>query len=149
MTRKVRPAVNLNTYRPTIATKANLGGWAITTGPTYEEGVTELILTRDDWRIYVGFKGHTAFAAAIQYPGQTHPAGVLSLGLLSRYLRGDREQMKSFSRGQRVIVGDQAGTVQDIIPDDEVKVRLVIRYDGGGVGEPYTTHVRAEEEVAV
>lgn len=105
MTRRVRPAVNLNTYRPTIATKANLGGWAITTCPTYEEGVTELILTRDDWRIYVGFKGHTAFAAAIQYPGQTHPAGVLSLGLLSRYLRGDR------SRCRRSVVASASSSV--------------------------------------
>ncbi|WP_214317120.1 hypothetical protein [Nonomuraea sediminis] len=149
MTRRVRPAVNPNTYRPAITTKADLGGWAIATSPTYEEGVTELTLTRDDWVIYVGFKGHTAFAAAVKYPGQTHPAGVLSLGLMARYLRGNREEMSAFRRGQRVIVGDQAGTVKDIIPDDETKVRLVVHYDRGRVGEPYTTHVRAEEEVTV
>lgn len=150
MTRKVRPAVvNPNTSHSVITAKANLGGWAVTTGPSFTDGVTELEFTRDDWKIFVGFQAGTAFAAAIQYPGQTHPAGVLSLGLLSRYLRGNREQMSAFRRGQRVLVGDQAGTVQDIMPEDEVNVRLVVHYDGGGVGEPYTTHARAEKTSAV
>ncbi|GAA5046103.1 hypothetical protein HNP84_002486 [Thermocatellispora tengchongensis] len=149
MTRKPRPAVNPNTSHSLITAKAHLCGWAIATCPTYTEGVTELALTRDDWKIFVGFQAGTAFAAAILYPGQTHPAGILSLGLLTRYLRGNRKQMSAFRRGQRVIVGDQAGVVQDIIPDDEVKVRLIVVYDGGGVGEPYTTHVRAEEEAPV
>ncbi|MFG3438408.1 hypothetical protein ACGF0J_14285 [Nonomuraea sp. NPDC047897] len=149
MTRRVRPAVNPNTSYSVITAKANMGGWAVTTGPSFADGVTELEFTRDDWKIYVGFQAGTAFAAAIQYPGQTNPASILSLGLLARYLRGNREQMSAFRRGQRVIVGEQAGTVQNIIPDDETKVRLVVHYDAGGVGEPYTTHVRAEETTAV
>ncbi len=74
---------------------------------------------------------------------------MLSLEELTRYLRGNRAQMSAFHRGQRVVVGDKTGVVENIVPDDEVKVRLVVRYDDGSVGEPYTTHVRAEEEARV
>jgi hypothetical protein len=74
---------------------------------------------------------------------------ILSLAMMTRYLRGHREHMSAFRRGQRIIVGEKAGVVEDIIPDDETKVRLVVRYDDGTGGDPFTTHAHAEEEVAV
>ncbi|MFC7107977.1 hypothetical protein ACFQQB_50845 [Nonomuraea rubra] len=68
---------------------------------------------------------------------------------MARFLRGNREQMGRFRIDQRVLVGVQAGTVKDIRPDDETKVRLIVRYDGGTTGDPFTTHVRAEVKAAV
>ncbi|WP_433259238.1 hypothetical protein ACQPYK_49585 (plasmid) [Streptosporangium sp. CA-135522] len=146
MTRRIRPAANPNTSRSVIVTKAGLSGWAITTGATDAEGVTKLTLTRDNWTVIVTCQGQTASLAAIQYPGQSYLAGVLSLSMMFRYLCGDRASMSAFARGQRVVVGGRAGVVEDIIPN-EAKVRLVVRYDNGSLGEPYTTHVRAEKEV--
>ncbi|MEV1170126.1 hypothetical protein [Nonomuraea sp. NPDC049784] len=150
MTRRVRPNVNPNTSYlvSVITTKAHLCGWDITSSPA-ADGTTELTLARDDWKIVVTFQGSTALAAAIQYPGRSNPSGLIGSEQLTRYLRGNREQMGAFRIDQRVIVGDQAGTVLDIIPDDETKVRLIVRYDGGTTGGPLTTHVRAEEEVTV
>ncbi|GAA4946618.1 hypothetical protein GCM10023334_059490 [Nonomuraea thailandensis] len=123
-------------------------GWAIEPGAT-DDGTTELILTRDDWKIVVAFQGSTALAAALQYPGRSKPSELIGSEQLASFLRGNREQMQAFRIDQRVIVGDQAGTVKDIRPDDETKVRLIVRYDSGTTGSPLTTHVRAEGEVAV
>ncbi|MGI5281743.1 hypothetical protein ACQEVF_59380 [Nonomuraea polychroma] len=148
MTRRTRPAVNPNTSHSVITAKAHLCGWDIKTSPAADE-TSELILTRDEWKIVVALRAGTAFAAAIQYPGRPNPSAVVGSDQMTRYLRGHREQMSAFRIGQRVIVGEQAGVVEDIIPDDEVKVRLVVHYDDGSAGEPYTTHVRAEEEVTV
>ncbi|MEV4472888.1 hypothetical protein [Nonomuraea sp. NPDC049504] len=147
MTRRIRPAANPNNHSM-ITTKAHLCGWAITSGPA-SEGTSELILTRDDWKIVVALKAGTVFAAAIQYPGRPNPSAVVGSDQMGRYLRGHRERMSAFRIGQRVVCGDRAGLVHDICPEDEVKVRLVVRYDDGSVGEPYTTHVHAEEEVTV
>ncbi|WP_424533719.1 hypothetical protein ACOZ38_25620 [Sphaerisporangium viridialbum] len=133
---------NPNTDRNLITTKAHLAGWRINAARPDADGVTELTFTRDDWQIVVACQQFTAFAAAITYPGQTQPAGVMSLGLLARYLRGNREQMSAVRRGERVLCGERVGIVQDIIPDDEVKVRLVLHYDDNTMGEPYTTHVQ-------
>ncbi|NRQ31228.1 hypothetical protein HII36_05175 [Nonomuraea sp. NN258] len=148
MSKRARPAVNPITSHSVISMKARACGWAITTAPTGGSS-TELVLIRDDWKIVVAFQGSTALAAALQYPGQTAPAGMLPLAMVSVYLRGNREQMAAFRWGQRVIVGDRAGVVEDIVPDGEVKVRLVVRYDDGSVGSPFTTFVHAEDEVAV
>lgn len=148
MTRRTRPALNPITSHSVITTKARLCGWALAAGPAGGDGTTELTLTRDDWKIVVAFQGGTAFAAAIQYPGQSEPATILSLALMARYLRGHREQMSAFRRGQRIIVGEKAGVVEDIVPDDETKVRLVVRYDDGAGGDPFATHARAEDEMA-
>ncbi|GAA4600397.1 hypothetical protein GCM10023194_81520 [Planotetraspora phitsanulokensis] len=131
-----------------ISTNAKLTGWTATADRSDDSNTYDLALTRDDWRIVVGFNGHDAFAAAVQYPGQASPAGVLPLGLLSIYLRGNREQMSAFRLGQRVVCGDKAGIVTDIVPVDDKIVRLVVSYDDGSTGEPYTTLVHAEAEVA-
>ncbi|MEU7911401.1 hypothetical protein [Microbispora bryophytorum] len=149
MTRKIRPAADPTTNRVAITTKANLGGWVITTGPADEDGVIELTMTRDQWVLIVGCKGQTAFGAALQRPGDSCASAMLSLRQLTRYLRGNRAQMGAFYIGQRVVVGDKCGEVDDIQPDpDGVKVRLVVHLDGGAVAEPFTTHVRAENEEA-
>ncbi|WP_432920843.1 hypothetical protein ACQPZZ_21225 [Microbispora sp. CA-135349] len=41
---------------------------------------------------------------------------MLSLRELTRYLRGNRAQMGAFYIGQRVVVGDKCGEVDDIHP---------------------------------
>ncbi|MEV0821872.1 hypothetical protein [Nonomuraea rubra] len=149
MSRRTRPATNPNTSHSVITTKARVCGWAIEPGETSDDGTTELILTRDDWKIVVAFKGSTALAAALQYPGRSEPSELIGSEQLARFLRGNREQMGRFRIDQRVLVGVQAGTVKDIRPDDETKVRLIVRYDGGTTGDPFTTHVRAEGKAAV
>ncbi|MFI6497102.1 hypothetical protein [Nonomuraea typhae] len=148
MSKRIRPAVNPNTSHSVITTKARVCGWALEPGKTSDDGTMELILTRDDWKIVVAFQGGTALAAALQYPGRAKPSELIGSEQLARYLRGNREQMGRFRIDQRVIVGDQAGTVKDIRPDDETKVRLIVRYDGGTTGRPLTTHVHAEGETA-
>ncbi|MEU1880905.1 hypothetical protein ABZ470_26660 [Streptosporangium sp. NPDC020072] len=125
-----------------ITAKAQLRGWAVKTDQVGNDGTIELTLARDDWTIYVAIQVEKAFAAAIKRPGHSHPA-VLPLSSVSRYLQSHREQMAAFRCGQRVVVGDKPGVVEDIVPD-ETTVRLVVRYDDGSAGEPYTTHVRAE-----
>ncbi|UBU16597.1 hypothetical protein [Nonomuraea gerenzanensis] len=149
MSRRTRPAINPNTSHSVITTKARVCGWAIEPGETSDDGTTELILTRDDWKIVVAFQGSTALAAALQYPGRSKPSELIGSEQLARFLRGNREQMGRFRIDQRVLVGVQAGTVKDIRPDDETKVRLIVRYDGGAMGDPFTTHVRAEGKAAV
>jgi hypothetical protein len=149
MSRRIRPAVNPATSHSVITTKAQGCGWSLATSPADEDGTTEMALTRDAWQIIVAFRAGKACAAVIQYPSQSRPMSVLAIGRLSRYLRGDREQMSAFDCGQRVIVGDKAGTITDIVPDEDTKVRLVVSYDDGTSGDPFTTHVRAEEKAAV
>ncbi|WP_433426204.1 hypothetical protein ACQP1V_42970 (plasmid) [Microtetraspora malaysiensis] len=134
--------------RNVIETKGRLCGWSVEY--RREPECTALVFTRDDWELYVAYDGEgKAISASLTYPGSGYPCH-LSLGLVSRYLQGNRVQMSAYRRRQRIVCGDKAGVVQDIIPDDRFRVRLVVHYDdGGGVGEPYTTHVRAEEEVTV
>ncbi|MBT2234987.1 hypothetical protein [Nonomuraea sp. NEAU-A123] len=99
MSRRTRPAVNPATSHSVITTKAQGCGWSLATSPADEDGTTEMILTRDAWRIIVAFRTGKACAAVVQYPGQSRPTSVLAIGRLRRYLRGDREQMSAFRRG--------------------------------------------------
>ncbi|GLX06679.1 hypothetical protein [Microbispora sp. NBRC 16548] len=133
--------------RNAVEAKARLCGWTVE--HRREAECTALVLTRDGWELYIAYDQGKAFSASLTYPGSTYPS-VLSLGLVSRYLSGNRAQMSAVRRRQRIVCGGKAGVVEDIIPDDRYRVRLVVHYDDNSVGEPYTTFVRAEqEEVAV
>ncbi|WP_440063904.1 hypothetical protein [Streptosporangium sp. OZ121] len=133
--------------RMIMTTKAGLTGWTVTSEPSYGDGLTHLVFTRDDWEMTVSFDSQAPRYATIKQPG-SNSIGALSVTMVDQYLRGNRQRMSEFPAGTRVVCGGRPGTVGHIRPTQDGDVRVLVRYDDRTVGEPSTTHLQLEGAAA-
>ncbi|WP_327088878.1 hypothetical protein OIE66_42350 [Nonomuraea sp. NBC_01738] len=124
-----------------LEVKAQQRGWKVIS--EHDSAGPMFTLVRDDWEIWVAFAGDIPDSATLRKPGTTEHRR-LPLRDIGMWVRRDPHEMSRFAIGDHVTVAGRHGIVTDIrlgvsrLKKHAEKIRLVITYEDGGTGSPYS-----------